>query len=80
MFQPIIYKEVEDIEGKSFWVELWQGDQHIKVSLAHVDTLSEHMGEAKWDKIKLVVDKIADERHERVQKVSPITGTNPNKQ
>jgi hypothetical protein len=57
MLEPIIVKQVLDESGTFNHLELWQGNQHIKVSLASTVLDSGHHT-WKWDNIKKIVDEM----------------------
>jgi len=56
--KPITYKQAMDSEGSLLGLELWQGDQHITISLGHADP-SNHMG-YKWMEIRKTIDELSE--------------------
>ena len=57
MLEPITYKQVLGKDGSFEKLELWQGANHITVSLAGEGT---HKNYVRWDEIKEIVESLAN--------------------
>ena len=52
---PITYKKVLDRSGNTEFLEVWQGDQHLTLSLAGPGT---QLNYYRWIEVKDTIDKI----------------------
>ncbi len=57
----IVVKEVLDEEGGFSHLELWQGDNVIKISLSDTSLTSSRKND-RWNTLKEMIDKIVERR------------------
>lgn len=63
--EKITYKQVLDTEGDVEYLELWQGENFIKISLSSHGT---HTNGYRWEEVKKVVDFIATTSKDHTEK------------
>jgi hypothetical protein len=63
--KPITYKQVIDHKGTLQGIELWQGDQHITISL---ELKGLHTTGYIWGEVKSMIDSMADELKAKMQR------------
>lgn len=65
----ITYKRVYTDNGDFSHLELWQGGQHVEISLAAEGS---HFNARRWEEIKKIVDNIQNISREEARKGDPI--------
>lgn len=62
--KDITYKEILDAEGNFSALEIWQGDQHVTVTLrSNQFNSSGPSDRSNWHTVKSTVDRIATRVH-----------------
>lgn len=61
---PITYKQVIDHKGTLQGIELWQGDQHITISL---EMKGLHSSGYKWEEVKSMIESMQNELYTKMQ-------------